>query len=868
MSGKENNQSPPSAAPGMAVFLCFWLLFSFCCISRTAALAQDNIDSTLEYFRRLDLDHLTIDELHLRFGNQSDAIAIRAIATRLIGEYVIQFLAGGPSNPDFGWDASKMQRLADTVPDLTSQAFRLAILAARVQSGEKDFLAWRNQLSGGQSQVELAREMELVFRSIQVELENLDVSQQAGAGSEPDQGQLRFRAVLLGAEVSMRLLVLEPNNNSAAQTAIAWLQQILRLDSDEKISTRQLEAMAPESDWQIRALESLAICRLRTETGDVSGIISVIERGGNYADNMVAKIRVLAGAAQFEAIERLLTDITQTPQQRSAIMTGDPSRIWIEAVRAGRQTPHELSNLRQAIIWLAVCELATIDVRILHRSLQKWSPTEIPPPPDEFSKYWIAAARGLGQILLREQLDSTRLKNQLPSYLNPHPQPGTNELQVDSKKALADLGNQLEKGLPLLDGVERPEYRAAFLLTVAEVDFRMGNWQDVVAEARRVLDIGAEVGHGQAARAAGLLLQSRVQLSKKDPSQQLLLRKEASEMTDRFPNQTVGQMAKLQIMIVENRQRSAEQAIEFWQQYRKQSPENEVARIELLTRLLEIASETINNLRQERFSQSIELVRTIMNSKTDSLATKIWATTNLVNAARGDGTLFSTSESASLLEQLEFLASDPGNSVEESGEAFFATMRLAKMAGNERVRKNAMSWIIDHPQSGPWFAAALFERAKELESNWESAGPESDEFQSLLETYEAIFDNAGADVDAIRQDPNMRVVASRMAGMYVRQGKNALAEKLFELILQVYPNDRDILLAAARVNVASGDLQKATDRWRRLSRFFPAGSDLWRESRYNLYKCFLENSPETAETVRKQTFELDPEMPDDWRRRY
>jgi|GEM_PF-4276756 len=826
---------------------------------------QDELDRTTGFFRRLGLDYLTIDELHAQLVRLGDSQESRSIATRLVEEYALQFLDGGPRHPDFAWDPAQMQRLIDSWPELSGPELRLAVLAARLQATDQDFQKWQNQLSGNESLAGITRELELVLRAIEGELDSIAVADQT---SQSDNALLRFRGTMLLAHGSMRQVLLDAEGETASLAAVRALQQILRLDSDPQISSGQLDAMVPEYDWQIGALESLAICRLRTQTGDVGKVMAAIERAADPAGHLVSRIRVLAGSGSFEAIDRLLADYEQTPLSIPGMTGAVDSQVWFAALQAGRQTPSGLMETRRDIIWRAVGAFAMADERLLHQSLFDWTSDKIPQSPNKFTTCWIASARLLGEYLVQSQSGDTEQNNPFPRYLQPVANPDRDNPGEGPGAKLTLAQDQVNAGYALLDTTIRADYQAGFLLTASEIHFLLGDWQTAAVDASRVLAMPAGLRIGQPERAAVLLLQSRVQLAATDPSQQLLLQQDANDLAIRFPDHPVGGMAQLQSLIVENRQRPAEQGIAFWKKYLEQFPENETAQVELLTRLLEVAGDPDMGLQQETFSQALAIVRSLLNSKTDKSAAWTWAVSGLIQAARENRALMPAADAAVLLEQLERITANQETAIELRGEAAFATMQLAEMTGNDRARKRALAWTIGHPKSGPWYAAALLEQVRQLEPKWETADPGSTNFDLLLETYEAVFDDSGADSKSIERDPNVRLIAGRLADMYVRMGRNSMADKLFGLILQAYPNDRDVLLSAARMNMANGEFEKGTGRWQRLIQFFPPGSELWRESRYNLYQCLLNDSQEAAETVRRQTFELDPEMPGEWLDRY
>ena len=156
-------------------------------------------EEQVEYFRRLELDSLVIDSLNLHRDRKGSGPETIEGIEEVVGEYVQQFLNGGPTQSDFAyiWDPAEMQRRTEFLPGLKTPAWKFAVLAARFRLTDKEFEPWQNRRPFIEKPTGISRELQLILRAIENEFESMDVAEKTGRDVAENSGQLRFRGTAL-----------------------------------------------------------------------------------------------------------------------------------------------------------------------------------------------------------------------------------------------------------------------------------------------------------------------------------------------------------------------------------------------------------------------------------------------------------------------------------------------------------------------------------------------------------------------------------------------------------------------------------------------------------------------------------------------
>ena len=91
------------------------------------------------------------------------------------------------------------------------------------------------------------------------------------------------------------------------------------------------------------------------------------------------------------------------------------------------------------------------------------------------------------------------------------------------------------------------------------------------------------------------------------------------------------------------------------------------------------------------------------------------------------------------------------------------------------------------------------------------------------------------------------------------------AERIYQILNNCFPNHQQHIHGLAKARMALGKLETALPLWRKISAGVMAGSDLWYESKYQMINCVLPTDPESAGQILRQTIQLSPELPEQWR---
>jgi len=211
-------------------------------------------------------------------------------------------------------------------------------------------------------------------------------------------------------------------------------------------------------------------------------------------------------------------------------------------------------------------------------------------------------------------------------------------------------------------------------------------------------------------------------------------------------------------------------------------------------------------------------------------------------------------------------ADDPG-----LAEFHYRSLQLARLTGNDAVRREHANWLVDHAAGSRYELAALVNVATALDKRIKSAAAEerSKLYREAYNVYTRLAQRLGDAPETIAAQKNARVAQSKRAYYAEQLGRHAEAAAALEKLLAAYPKDRDYLRRAALAQFHLRDYEASLEKWSTLLRGLPAGEDDWYEAKYHQIACLAEIDKPAAAKVSQQFQLLYPELGGaNWRGRF
>lgn len=824
------------------------------------------------YFQQIGLPGLVIEQMHAEW-QRSESDAERALrAELLIAQYSQQVLEGQPNSVHFVWDAGRMDRVEASSRIAPTPAWRLAVLAARLQAAG---LALENERREGGSAArrgELLREVELVVRGVE-QVRDAVVLPGGGTGPVPafeaDPGRLQFRALTLLASAAVLLVENGEPNPEWMELANRSLARILQL-GDASVAAGQLEVFVPWQSWQLAVIEDFAVCQLRGgQDKALESAVGAIGRGFGSPAAEAARIRILARSGRSA---ELVTYVRGLPVDDSPL----PGRLelWTALLAVLDWIPVSESAAAEELQLRAFAALARSQGSLLLRALEQPHPGIPAFASVRFYGNWIAGSAGL--VRFRDQANGriSGWTSGLPPWLVPG---------VEVESSASGSSGRLEDSIRLLlaaEGEWHPGLALADLgccrLAVAEAAKWKEDWAVAESFAGKALeDLKSSGCAVRAAEAASLWLEARTQRAALGLVSEAELLELSQRMASEFSGSITGGLAEQQVRILELRRRPAGEAASFWRVQLTRNPGDWNARTELVAQLLRRSQEVPSPDNIPVLQEAADSTLALLMAEGATPATGIRACSALLMAGSGAGQWMESGFAGKLVAGLEKAARRPGLSGVLRGELFWCIHELAAVSGETGRQKAALEWLLSHPETADWHRRALLARAQELEylfSVSADGGPISPPEEPLLgqvtDLYARLVDRLGVDADTLRDQPNARLAATRLVTLHVWGNRPEQALELGSRVLEAFPQDRAMLVEAARLAGQLGQSDRATGFWRRAAQLQEAGSEGWREARLQWYRGLQKTDAEAADAVRRQTLELDPEMPGEWKDRF
>lgn len=204
-------------------------------------------------------------------------------------------------------------------------------------------------------------------------------------------------------------------------------------------------------------------------------------------------------------------------------------------------------------------------------------------------------------------------------------------------------------------------------------------------------------------------------------------------------------------------------------------------------------------------------------------------------------------------------------------EYHFRQLQLAGLRTDETARRRHAEWLVENAPGSIYEVPALVVSANVLEQQIKSASADQSPAmaKAAFEIYDRLLTRLGDSPQALVQQKNARIAASKAAQYASLAGQPGDAADRLEKLLAAFPNERGYLRRAGLAQFSAGQYARALPHWRTLLAGLRGGSDDWYEAKYHQLACLVLTDAEAAGKVFHQFELLHPDLgSDQWRAKF
>ena len=199
-------------------------------------------------------------------------------------------------------------------------------------------------------------------------------------------------------------------------------------------------------------------------------------------------------------------------------------------------------------------------------------------------------------------------------------------------------------------------------------------------------------------------------------------------------------------------------------------------------------------------------------------------------------------------------------------EYHYYELLVAEKLGRHDEAMNKAIWIAEFARDSRYEKPALIFLVKCFESKSKETGPDPDRNERLLQYYRRLRELISR--EGPTQNQNLLVVRSKLAECLYRDQQWTSAEAEYESLVREFPQQSSFLLGLARSRMKIGEYDTALNVWRKLAGGTSAGSSVWYEAKCGIIESLIQESPQAAGKILRQTRALSPEIPQPWANKF
>ncbi len=847
-TGSGNFSCPGRRVSQLSVFGSLLLFLFFPMMSAQESVAQDRLE---EYLKQLKLDRLVIRQLENEVASELDRDVRLQKATRLINLYTDRLL-NSQLDPETArlW-IEKADGLVTIYPELDDPRFTIATLQSRYLVQERAFREWFSKRDSPQEKLleqwqQLSREllqfnanMETQYQSTLAEVQATSGDPLATERLARIEGLLQHSSFLIGWSSYFQGILDVSNRISLLRRADEHLRIFLQIEDEKSLTELSADWFDLNSPWNLRAVVGLALVQRGLDHPQQSNhCFDLLQQhgDGSFQDQLfVWKLNSRLFLGQILGIREVLAEFQLQPSHSLAAEVSFWSTVFSSSqILASQNQQLSLLLRSEAIAGLTRTMQAPTILEFLEQN-----PVEF---ADDFVGNW---AQGYLDFYRGEASGEAPKMQSAKRYL---------------QRAIETSGPQ--------DSISDLA-RCRYLL--ARIFFQERNFQKASDLFQMVAAAMASEDQELAAESQWLAAQSLIELSRQDSRRSGLAYAAVENLIRRFPDSRFRTRAEFEKLRLDLAVLPGDEAI------------RRLERIPAADRKYPLALEELVRTRFRLWLDAFRNRQSDLENRLDALIDAEAA------ARREDRILIENRLKLTLLVVDALLRYDPLNRAKtkqlldiagqqaeaiSSRSSAYAEYRYYQLTFNENIRSEAAAevharWLMDNAANTRFKQPGLIYLGRILEQRMQqSEHPETALVQETRAIYRRLADTLGTSEATLKQSRNAQVTMNKLAELESLLENHAEADRIYHLLLDCFPNQRQYIHGLAKTKLALGEKKAALPLWQRLAANAEAGTDDWFESKYQLIVCLLETDPPTAASVYRQTTQLSPEMPEPWRSKF
>ncbi len=830
---------------------------------------QSDSDQLESYLKSLKLDRLIVEHLENEVGKELDRNKRLGLARRLASLYADELLNAHLASETSGQWVAKTQSLIRIYPELANSRLTIAILQSRYLAQERFFRDWWNSVPRTSFD-----ELKTQWRELHSELENFNAKMegryqelvsavQANSGDlmisrelATTEALLLHSSFLVGWTSYFRGVLEEEERQHWLRLSDHHFRNFLQLDEAPSLTEFSAKWFDFNSAWQVRAVVGLAMAhRGMGHAKQSEYCFQLLQEHGGATTLSLLFVWKLNSRLFLGETSELLACLNEF-QDFSGLPASARVNFWVTTLNASKalntESPVAASRLQnEALSGLTRALQAPVIVKFVADKKLEFA--------DDFHGNWI---RGFLHFYRGVNGTAGFGESTFGSSM-----PGKTDIEA-ARFYLKRATRRAGAGVQESDLTQCQMLLAKVLFREREFDAAAAMFQKVASSvaSRNQRDPAERM---LAAESLWLAAQSLIEVSQVDSRKSEMAYQAIEGLLRRYPETSFAERAEFEKLRLNISSLPGDEAIKRLQRIEPQDPNYAFAIEESARARFRLWLASFESGSTDRDARLQDLVDTEMACRRyDGLivAKKLKATLLVIDALLRYDPIDENrirkyfSVASQHVEQIRNSRSSV--KIEHRYYEFLFAQRIRDLPGAKRFAE----WIVVNGKGSRFERSALIYLGKILESEYSRANPPSDH-QSLqiLTTFGRMVEVLGSTEVELKRSNNAQVAMSKLAELELAIGDSAVARRLYQSLVDVFPSHQKYIHGLAKSTMAAGDVEAAFPYWRKLNSGVQAGTSLWYESKYQLIVCLLSSDPESAGKIFRQTLRLSPELPEEWR---
>lgn len=821
----------------LSVLLCVGISFQSAVAQTPTA---DESRALEDYLRRLDLELIIMKQLEQKFARTLDAGERARLADRLARAYAAQLL-NPQSTPETEKDIQKSaKRLIEISPELENPLLRVAIHHATYQQVNLDFYEW--WYSGGAPDLkqkvteelrELVGDLLQLKRRVETRRKELALNAQFGnrtdlPGMENLENVLMHTQYLIGWTSYFRSIIERKDRREQLETSEHHFREFLQIEPEKVLMELTVSWFDFDSGWTARGLIGLALCKQAQGQPDASQkCFDLLSQANQEKLDQIIPIWKLKGLLFDQQIQQALS-LARSLEKSASTRLESRVRFWETAARGGLSLSSSESHDASRLVQLAFIGLMRDkQADTIRRLIEEYN---VGLPDDNFLGNWIAGYLLFVDAELTHDADKFRMAQE-----------------------------RLEKALSVAPQETNESDKARCRFYLGWVHFRNRQFEKAEQEFQQVVNLLRSEDRTIAAQAHWYRLQSLIEISRKSPRKTNAAFTAMDQMLRWFPDSPMTERIEFEKMKLNLRSLPDGEAVSRLQTISRDHISYVDVLYDLVKRQYRVWLSATQRGRPAAFDKLSQWEREYRLHPDSTADRRLRAMLLVIDAQLRRNNADESLAVKELLEVATRFANQLGNTTSPLYLDYkYYNFLFAERHGLPDAEALA-NWLLEHARDTRYKKAALVFLAQQSKTRIENEST-AEQLQRVIAVYRRLLEVSGDSPEELKKSQNSRIAAFQLALAFAKTKNWEGADELNQRLIDVFPNNRNFLLAAARVKMKLEQFESARAIWRKLAGSVEAGEDVWYESKHQLAVCVARNDPESALKLIRQTRQLSPDL--------